>query len=134
MSSYRLEIITAERKVIETDVESVLLPTTGGRIGIWANHAPLLTSLKIGLVIFGPKQGKKRKAAVAGGFAEMSNNKLTILAGSAELDEEIDILRAKASRERAEQRLRDQQAEWKHTRTRIALEKAINRIHAAADR
>ncbi len=130
MSSYRLEIVTAERQVVEVEVESVLLPTTSGRLGIWANHAPLLTALKIGLVEFGPKTGKKRKAAISGGFAEMADNTLTILASSAELAEEIDVLRAKEAKERAQQRLDEAQADWDFARVQIALEKAINRINA----
>lgn len=131
MAEFQFEIVTAERRVIATDVESVLLPGVNGQIGIYCNHAPILTALSIGIVEFGPKHKKKRKAAVSGGFAEMGSNKLTIFAHTAELAEEIDVLRAKEAQERAQRRLQQKREDLDFQRARIALEKAINRIKAA---
>lgn len=131
MAEFQLEILTAERQVLLTTVESVSLATVDGQLGILANHVPLLAALKIGLIEYGAKSGGKRRAAIGGGFAEMNNNKLTVFASSAELAEEIDVLRAQEAKRRAEQRLREQQADWDYVRIRIALEKALVRLKAA---
>lgn len=61
MAEFQFEIVTAERQVITTNVESVLLPGVNGQIGIYSNHAPLLTALGIGVVEFGPKHQKNVK-------------------------------------------------------------------------
>ena len=131
MAELQLEILTAERHVLSTKVEYVNLSTVNGTIGILANHIPLLTALNIGVLEYGELNGKKRRAAIGGGFAEMNNNKLTVFASSAELAEEIDVLRAREAKRRAEQQLREHKAEWEYTRASVALEKALARLKAA---
>lgn len=131
MSDFLFEVVTPERKVLQDNVQSVLLPAEGGQLGIWANHAPLVAGLTIGVVEFGPKQGEKRKLAISGGFVEMSENKLTLLANTAELDEEIDVFRAREAKRRAEERLQARQDDWDFSRARIALQKASTRLKAA---
>lgn len=133
MAGYTFEIVTAEREVVSAEVELVLLPTVDGLVGVLKNHAPLLTALKIGIIEYGPRDAKKRKAAISGGFAEMNDNKLTVFANSSELGEEIDILRAKEAHRRAEQRLQQKQEELDFHRARVALEKALARIQAAEE-
>ncbi len=133
MAKFQFEIVTAERRVISVDVESVLLPSQDGQVGVLKDHVPIITALGIGIVEFGLKSQKKRKAAIAGGFAEMNDNKLTIFAQTAELAEEIDIMRAKQAQERARRRLQQEQDDLDFNRAHIALEKAINRIKATEE-
>lgn len=133
MSVFRLEVITPERTVLETEVESVLLPAQGGQLGIWANHSPIIAALEIGVAHFGPKSGKKQRLAVGGGFVEMDGTTLRVFATTAERGDEIDVLRAKEAKERAERRLREQQEDWDFQRAQIAMQKALTRLRAAGE-
>ena len=105
-----LEIVTAERQVLaEDDVDMVIAPAVDGEVGILPHHAPLITVLQIGELRV--KKGQDEQSIViAGGFMEVLNNKVTVLADAAERSEEIDIAAAEEARHRAEQSLanRDQ--------------------------
>lgn len=133
MATFQFQIFTAQRQVLNTEIESVILPTTEGEIGIYRNHAPLVTALAIGVVQYGPKQERKQRAAVTGGFAEMNNNVLTVYASAAELAEEIDIMRAKQAQERAERHLAQKHEDLDFNRAQVALQRALTRIKAAQD-
>lgn len=102
--SIRCEIVSQDRIVFQGDVDMVLLPGTDGEMGILPHHAPLLTTLKYG-VIKVRSQGHETIYTVAGGVAEVQPDILTILADSAENVEEIDVQRAEAARKRAEESL-----------------------------
>ena len=131
MATFRFEVVTQDHTVVLTDVEYVLLPGLDGSFGILARHLPIMAALDIGVLEFGPLQGKRRKIALGGGFTEMHDNKLTIMAHTAELAEEIDVLRAKQAKGRAEQRLADRKADLDITRAQIALQKALLRLEVA---
>jgi len=98
----RCEIVSQDRTVYEGDVDSILLPGAGGEMGILPKHAPVLTTLKYGVVKV-RKDGKEELFTVAGGVAEVQPNIVTILADAAENVEEIDIARAEEARKRAEE-------------------------------
>jgi len=100
-----LEIVTAERQVLaEDDVDMVIAPAVDGEVGILPHHAPLITVLQIGELRV--KKGQDEQSIViAGGFMEVLNNKVTVLADAAERSEEIDIAAAEEARHRAEQSL-----------------------------
>ena len=100
----RCEIVSQDRPVFEGDVDMVTLPGSAGEMGILPNHAPLLTTLKYGIIQV--KQGEQTLAfTVAGGIAEVQPDIITILANAAENVDEIDIARAEAARKRAEELL-----------------------------
>ena len=98
----RCEIVSQDRTVFEDDVDSILLPGADGEMGILPKHAPVLTTLKYG-VIKVRKEGKEELFTVAGGVAEVQPNIVTILADAAENVEEIDVARAEEARKRAEE-------------------------------
>jgi F-type H+-transporting ATPase subunit epsilon len=98
----RCEIVSQDRTVYEGDVDSILLPGAGGEMGILPKHAPVLTTLKYGVVKV-RKDGKEELFTVAGGVAEVQPNIVTILADAAENVEEIDVTRAEEARKRAEE-------------------------------
>lgn len=100
----RCEIVSQDRTVFQDDVDIVVLPGAAGEMGILPNHAPVLTTLKYG-VIKVRRRGKEELFAVAGGVAEVQPTIVTVLADAAENVEEIDIVRAKAARKRAEDAL-----------------------------
>jgi len=131
MPGLRLEVVTPERTVLSDEAESVIVPGFDGYIGFMQNHAPLVAGLTVGIVQFGPEHGEKRRIAVSGGFVEVADNRVTILADTAELDNEIDVGRAQAARERAERRLREQSENIDRARAEAALQRALNRLRAA---
>jgi F-type H+-transporting ATPase subunit epsilon len=98
----RCEIVSQDRIVFQGEADMVLLPGTDGEMGILPHHAPLLTTLKYGIIRV-RSQGRETLFTVAGGFAEIQPDIVTILADAAENVEEIDVARAEAARKRAEE-------------------------------
>ncbi|HHU61548.1 MAG TPA: F0F1 ATP synthase subunit epsilon [Natronincola sp.] len=131
MATFQFEVVTQERTVVLADVEHVLLPGEDGKFGVLAGHLPIMAALTIGVLEFGPLQGKRRKIALGGGFMEMNNNRLTVMANTAELAENIDVLRARQAKERAEQRIAGQKADVDFSRAKLALRKALLRLEVA---
>src|SRR5512139_1512026 len=98
----RCEIVSQDRTVFTGDVDIVVLPGAAGEMGILPKHAPVLTTLKYGVIKI-RKSGKEEIFTVAGGIAEVQPDVVTVLADAAENVEEIDINRAEAARRRAEE-------------------------------
>jgi F-type H+-transporting ATPase subunit epsilon len=123
----RLEIVTPDKKVLSDDVEYVGIPGLMGQFGALRNHIPFLSALAIGSLYY-RIGGKNYFVFVSGGFAEVAPDNVTILAESAEKAEEIDVSRAKKSKERAEQRIQEQKEKFDTARAEAALKRAIQRI------
>ena len=100
----RCEIVSQDRTVFQGDVDIVVLPGAAGEMGILPHHAPVLAILKDG-VIKVRRDGKEDLFTVAGGMAEVQPDIVTVLADAAENIEDIDIIRAKAAKKRAEEAL-----------------------------
>jgi F-type H+-transporting ATPase subunit epsilon len=120
---FQLEIVTPEKKVVDTTAEEVQIPGKNGYIGVLPGHAPLITELSVGEIIF-RENSVEQRLAVAWGFAEVLPNKVTILAESAERPSEIDVARARKAKERAEQRLTSGD-------TAVDVERALDALHRA---
>lgn len=99
------EIVSQDRMVFVGDVDIVIIPGAEGEMGILPNHAPTLTVLKYGVITIRSKVGEDY-FTVAGGFAEVLPDKITILADAAENVDEIDIQRAENARKKAEELLK----------------------------
>jgi F-type H+-transporting ATPase subunit epsilon len=129
----RLEVVTPSGAKVNEDVDIVNAPGYGGDFGVLANHAPFLSTIKIGTLTY--ENGKKRESLmVSGGFCEVSNNKITFLVESAEVGSEIDVERAMRAKERAEKRLAQaaqQTDNFNRRRAEIALQRALARIKVA---
>lgn len=104
--SVRCEIVSQDRLVWEGDADIVIVPGEAGEMGILANHAPLLSTLRFGILKV-RHNGEEEVFAVAGGIIEVQPELITVLADSAESVEEIDVSRAVAARERAEKLLEE---------------------------
>jgi F-type H+-transporting ATPase subunit epsilon len=100
----RLEIVTPEKKVVDTEADSVTVPTASGEAGILPNHAPLISALKPGILTYSHR-ATSEKIAIGGGFVELNDDQVAILTDSAETAGEIDTDAARAERERAEKAL-----------------------------
>ncbi|MEW6186467.1 MAG: F0F1 ATP synthase subunit epsilon [Thermodesulfobacteriota bacterium] len=127
-----LEVVTPDRLVVQEQVDIVMAQGALGEFGILPNHIPLLTTLQPGEMRY-RKDNKLEYLAVSGGFAEVSNNKVTILAEAAERAGEIDVDRAKRARERAERRLAQAKVEAiDYVRAEAALKRSLVRLNIAA--
>jgi len=123
-----LEIITPERLMIGQEVDMVEAPGTSGEFGVLPGHAAFLTTLEHGEIRF-MTDGTTRFIATSGGFAEVLDNKVTVLVDTAEFEEEIDLERARKARERAESALRALSSdEVEYRSLHAALTRAITRI------
>jgi F-type H+-transporting ATPase subunit epsilon len=129
--TFQLEIVTPEKKVVDTKAEEVQIPGKNGYLGILPGHAPLITELSVGEITF-RENSTEQRLAVAWGFAEVLPNKVTILAESAERPAEIDVDRARKAKERAEQRLTSGDASVDVDRALDALHRAESRIDVAS--
>ena len=101
----RCEIVSQDRMVYEGDADMVIAPGIQGEMGILPNHAPLLTTLKFGFLKV-RAQGREEVFTVSGGILEVTPKQVTVLADSAENVAEIDVSRAMAARQRAEEMLK----------------------------
>ena len=99
-----LEVVTPDRLVLSTEADVVVCPGVEGQFGVLPGHIPFLSALEIGEMYY-KAGGKTEYLAVSGGFAEVTGEKVTIVAESAEMGREIDVERAKRAQERAEKRL-----------------------------
>jgi F-type H+-transporting ATPase subunit epsilon len=124
-----LEVVTPDRLVVKEPVDIVMAVGALGEFGILPNHIPFLTTLQPGELRY-RKDGQLEYMAVTGGFAEVSNNKVTILAEAAERAREIDIDRAKRAKERAEKRLAMAKTEAiDYLRAEAALKRSLVRLN-----
>ena len=126
-----LELATPTRMVVAETVDEVVVPGSEGYFGVLPGHAPLLATLGIGELTY--RIGREeRHVAVAGGFAEVRNDKVIVLADTAELPGDIDRARAERARDRAEQRLSGRsQDEIDYARAGAALARALTRLQVA---
>lgn len=127
----QLEIVTPDRQVVHDSVSSVNIPGKNGYLGILPGHAPLLSELKVGEVVY-TRDDTKHLLAVSWGFAEVLPNRCIILVQTAERAEEIDLARAERALERAEERLKKASDPTVDAdRAREAYDRALARLHAA---
>jgi F-type H+-transporting ATPase subunit epsilon len=129
----KLEVVTPKGAVVSEDVDIVTAPGFAGEFGVLANHAPFLSTIKIGTLRY-QKGGSEEELMISGGFCEVSNNKITFLVESAERGHDIDVDRALKAKERAEKRLlqaREQQEKIDRTRAEAALQRALARLKIA---
>jgi F-type H+-transporting ATPase subunit epsilon len=128
----RCEIVSQDRMVYQGNVDIVVLPGVQGEMGVLPHHAPLLTTLKLGILTV-RSQGKEEHFTIAGGIAEVQPDIITVLADAAENVDEIDVARAEAARRRAEEYLSKGPPPDTDTYLRIeaALKRSNLRLEAA---
>jgi len=130
--TFKLEIVTPEKKVVDTAAEEIQIPGKNGYLGVLPGHAPLITELAVGEITFresssSGSSSNEQRLAVAWGFAEVLPNKVTILAETAERPSEIDVARAREAKARAEQLLASGDAS-------VDVERALDSLHRAETR
>jgi F-type H+-transporting ATPase subunit epsilon len=125
-----VEVVTAERELYRGEADLVSAPGAEGRLGILPRHAALLTTLASGELTI-KLAGAEEPLFVSGGFLEVSNNAVTVLADTAEHAEEIDQARAEEARRRAQERLEQAQSDVERAELLGALERAMARLRVA---
>lgn len=126
-STFKLEIVTPERMFFSGDVETVVLKTPQGEIGILSGHIPLVAAVAVGPLRI-KKDGEWVEAVLTEGFMEIKQDKTIILTDTAEWPDEIDENRAEAARVRAEERLHQQISQMEYIRSQAALSRAMARL------
>lgn len=131
--SLTVRVITPDNTVWDSSAEEVILPSTTGQLGILSGHAPLLSALDIGVMRLRP-QKDWLSISIAGGFAEVEADEVTILVNSAERGDNIDPEQARETYESAKERLEKAQATDKRQeiiQATRALKRARSRLQAA---
>ena len=129
--TFKLEIVTPEKRVVDTTAQEVEIPGKNGYLGVLPGHAPLITELSVGEITY-RENSTEQRLAVAWGFAEVLPDRVTILAETAERPNEIDVARARKAKERAEQRLTSGDASVDVERALDALNRAEARLDVAS--
>jgi F-type H+-transporting ATPase subunit epsilon len=130
----QLDVVTPERRVLAESVDMVTVPGLGGELGILPGHTPLISALQTGVLTY-VQDGKSSQLHVSGGFVEVRDDLVAVLAEVAERPDEIDAARAKQSRDRLEKQLHS----WSGTEedfevARVKLERSVVRLQIASSR
>ena len=131
MTTFHLDIVTPEKTVYSGEIVHFQAPGVDGSFGVLARHQPMLSALGIGRVGFREADGTERVLALGGGFANVSTDGATILAEAAEFGDEIDVERARAARDRAQDRLNNRTPDVDADRARAALTRALWRLRVS---
>jgi len=129
------EIVTPERLAFSEEVDEVIVPGTMGELGFLPGHVPLLSSLQIGEMV-AKKEGKEIHFAVSGGFVEIHEDHVILLAETSERSDEIDVERALASKVKAEEILKKtaDSSQVSFIRAEMRLKRALTREEVAKRR
>ncbi|MFA5804118.1 MAG: F0F1 ATP synthase subunit epsilon [Melioribacteraceae bacterium] len=129
MKEIFVEIITPSKSAYKGQIKSITVPGTLGNFQVLFNHSPMLSTFEIGKIKLSDFNDKEIEYATSGGTVEVNDNKILILADSAETSDEIDIERAKKSFERAKERLASRnKGDIDIMRAELSLQRAINRM------
>ena len=131
-STIRLELVTPECLLLSEEVDEVVAPGYEGEFGVLPGHTQFLAILNIG-VLWYRKESAVKKIALGGGFAEVTHDRVVVLADTAERADEIDLERAQRARDRAEARLKELSMDDEtHAKVYAALQRALVRIAVGA--
>ena len=133
MTTMRLEVITAERRVYSDDVEVLVAPGIDGELGILPHHSPLMTALQPGEIMI-RKDNEETFLAVSGGFLEVMGNQVTILADACERSDEIDEEQARLAMQEAQERLATRTEDLDLEAATAAVRRAGTRLMVARRR
>jgi F-type H+-transporting ATPase subunit epsilon len=128
---FSLEVVTLKKLVFSGIVEGITAPGSVGHFGILKGHTPFVSSLQPGVFTLTLPQGEKRRMAISGGFLLTDGEKAIVLADTAEAPDEIDVDRAKASRDRAQKRLSEPLPDLDLARAKASLTRALARLKVA---
>ena len=128
MDTFGLKIIASDRVFYIGRCRKLILPAPDGKMGILPDHENMVIAISVGDARMEIEEGSWVDIAVGAGFAEVVNNRVTILVDTAERPEEIDVRRAEEAKARAEEQLRQKQSLQEYYLTQASLSRAMNRL------
>ena len=132
--SFRLNVVTPAGEIVDAQVVELIAPGVDGEFGILPRHARYMTALGVGELRYRTTDGEEGLLAVAGGFAEVRRQQVSVLAQTAEDAAHLDVARAEAALQRAEARLAHPEDEVDVQRASLAMERSLVRLRVARAR
>lgn len=134
MSAFTLSVVAPDRKVVETEVSSVVAPGSEGYLGVQKGHIPVIVALKPGLLEYKDTNNINHSVVIDGGFMEVSGDHVIVIAEGAAMASEIDIREAEAELEEARKALRGESSSVSSDDAADAMARALTRIKAARNK
>ena len=134
METFSLKIISSDKIFYEGPCQYLIVPAPDGQKGVLPHHENMVIAVDPGELHFKTQDGEWVTAAVSMGFAEIMNNRVSVLVNTAEQPEDIDVKRAEEAKERAEERLRQKQSIQEYHLSQASLARAMARLKASQDR
>ena len=132
MSTFRVSIIATDKGLYEGLVNILILPAMDGEAAVMAHHEDMVMAVVAGEMRFQTEDGNWTDVVVGTGFVQMINNRALVLVDTAERPEDIDIVRAREAKERAQEQLRQRQSLVEYYHTQASLARAMSRLKAAS--
>ena len=134
MDTFGIKIIASDKVFYEGRCRQLVIPAADGEFGILPNHENMVIAVVVGIGRIELEKGEWKDIAFGGGFAEIVNNRVTLIVDTAERPEDIDVRRAQEQKERAEEQLRQKQSIQQYYHTQASLARAMNRLRLAQDK
>lgn len=134
MDTFGLKIIASDKVFFEGRCRSLVIPAPDGEVGLLPHHENMVIAVEVGIARMEAEEGKWCEIAVGTGFAEIVNNRVTLLVDTAERPEDIDVRRAQEQKERAEEQMRQKRSIQQYYHTQASLARAMNRLRLAQDK
>lgn len=128
MSTFHLRVIASNSVFYDGDCEQIVIPAIDGEMGILAHHERMVVAMTVGDMRFLVPEKDWQHAVVGIGFVNIEDNEVTVLADTVERPEDIDVRRAEAARERAEEQLRQKRSLWEYNMSKASLSRAFARL------
>ena len=132
MNTFYLKVIACDRVFFEGRCQQVPLPLFDGQQAIQAHHENMVFSVEVGELVIQKEDGTTITGVTGTGFAQMINNRATVIVDTCEYPEEIDVRRAKEAKERAEEQLRQKQSIEEYHMSKASLARAMARLKAGS--
>ena len=134
MDTFGLKIIASDKVFYEGRCRNLIIPAPDGEVGLLPHHENMVIAIEVGLARMEVEAGEWNEIAVGTGFAEIVNNRVTLLVDTAERPEDIDVRRAQEQKERAEEQMRQKRSIQQYYHTQASLARAMNRLRLAQDK
>ena len=134
MDTFGLKIIASDKVFYEGRCRNLIIPAPDGEVGLRPHHENMVIAIEVGIARMEVEAGKWNEIAVGTGFAEIVNNRVTLLVDTAEKPEDIDVRRAQEQKERAEEQMRQKRSIQQYYHTQASLARAMNRLRLAQDK
>lgn len=134
MDTFGLKIIASDKVFYEGRCRNLIIPAPDGEVGLLPRHENMVIAIEVGIARMEVEAGEWNEIAVGTGFAEIVNNRVTLLVDTAERPEDIDVRRAQEQKERAEEQMRQKRSIQQYYHTQASLARAMNRLRLAQDK